>query len=380
MERALLEADDASAAVHLRGALLVDPWFCQWLAAWPAADGDTIDGLAQWLSSGLVEKLATLGDDPPGWTRPSDSEAVTYAQQAAAMLNAATESVGVLEPGSSPAFLSTIRGPVESPTDVVVANEYLTSSPSIEWRLPRIVQRLASSVPFGEFDSRLERAKLDAMKELAYGASHEVNNPLANISGRAQALLREEEDPKKQRLLAAIDAQALRAHEMISDLMLFARPPALDKRPTDLGKLAAEVVDELRTMAEQRDIVLEVTDCDTAPTTTVDATQVAVAVKALVQNGIDAVGNDGRVTVGVCCDSQHVVVRVGDTGPGIADDVRLHMFDPFYSGREAGRGLGFGLSKCWRIATDHGGSVEVEATGVTGTTIALRLPLSGGEQ
>ena len=75
------------------------------------------------------------------------------------------------------------------------------------------------------FAEAVERAKLEAMKELAYGAGHEINNPLANIATRAQTLLQEETDPEKRRKLAAINAQAFRAHEMIADLMLFARPP-----------------------------------------------------------------------------------------------------------------------------------------------------------
>ena len=88
-----------------------------------------------------------------------------------------------------------------------------------------------------EFLDALEAAKLDALKELAYGASHEINNPLANIAARAQTLLRDESDPERRRALEAIHQQALRAHEMISDLMLFARPPRLERGPVDVASL-----------------------------------------------------------------------------------------------------------------------------------------------
>jgi len=66
---------------------------------------------------------------------------------------------------------------------------------------------------------------------------------------------------------------------------------------------------------------------------------------------------------------------VSDDGPGISEEVRRHMFDPFYSGREAGRGLGFGLSKCWRIVTDHGGQVIVGQSARQGAEISMLLPL-----
>jgi signal transduction histidine kinase len=104
------------------------------------------------------------------------------------------------------------------------------------------------------FDQRLERAKLEAMKELAYGASHEINNPLANISVRAQTLLREERDPDRRRALEAINQQALRAHEMISDLMLFARPPRLDLQPVNLPSLLKQVITELCAECRRREI------------------------------------------------------------------------------------------------------------------------------
>ena len=103
----------------------------------------------------------------------------------------------------------------------------------------------------------LEQAKLDALKELAYGASHEINNPLANISARAQTLLRDEPDPERRRALEAIQQQALRAHEMISDLMLFARPPRLARaagrrRRSCLQQVRAELAAECR----RRDVEL----------------------------------------------------------------------------------------------------------------------------
>ena len=68
-----------------------------------------------------------------------------------------------------------------------------------------------------------------------------------------------------------------------------------------------------------------------------------------------------------------VLVEVTDNGAGIAEEVRQHMFDPFYSGREAGRGLGFGLSKCWRIVGLHGGRVEVENL-PDGARLRIELP------
>ena len=70
-----------------------------------------------------------------------------------------------------------------------------------------------------------------------------------------------------------------------------------------------------------------------------------------------------------------VIIEVRDDGPGIPAEVRPHIFNPFYSGREAGRGLGFGLSKSWRIITQHGGRIEVEQPEV-GARLVISLPLA----
>lgn len=224
------------------------------------------------------------------------------------------------------------------------------------------------------FAKRLESAKLDAMKELAYGASHEVNNPLANISGRAQTLLRDEKEPRRRRLLEAIDAQALRAHEMISDLMLFARPPALQRSNVDFRTIIQTAAEELRRLAEASRVTLDIPQAENPIEADVDSTQMTVAVKALVQNAIEAIGHDGRVSVELQQNDNTTFVTVADNGPGMSDHVREHLFDPFFSGREAGRGLGFGLSKCWRIVTDHGGTVNVETPAGGGAVFSIEIP------
>src|SRR5262249_22815337 len=88
------------------------------------------------------------------------------------------------------------------------------------------------------FERTLQTEELESLKELAYGAGHEINNPLANISARAQTLLAGESDPQRRRMLAAINSQAFRAHEMIADMMLFARPPRPKRERFDMAELA----------------------------------------------------------------------------------------------------------------------------------------------
>jgi signal transduction histidine kinase len=228
------------------------------------------------------------------------------------------------------------------------------------------------------FEARLQQAKLEALKELAYGASHEINNPLANISARAQALLRDERDPERRRALGAINQQALRAHEMISDLMLFARPPRLELQAVDIRSLVERVVAQIRPDCQRRRINIRI--ATEAPVDSIrgDAVQLEVALKALLTNSVEAIGEQGVIEVRVEAAEappRLLWLSVKDDGPGIQPNAREHLFDPFFSGREAGRGLGFGLSKAWRIVSEHGGQIRAEFNGDVGATFVIELPI-----
>jgi len=265
----------------------------------------------------------------------------------------------------------------------IIQHSALAASDCDFTALPQLAKKLARLQALeSRFAHELEQEKLSAMKELAYGASHEINNPLANISTRAQTLLREETDPERRRKLAAINSQAFRAHEMISSLMLFARPPRLDPQPVDLCRLLEDVVGELTEEALRQGTSLEFQPLDEPLVIHADPEQLAVALHALVENAMEAVASGGRVEVAArpiihsasFSSPQWVAVSVSDTGPGIADEVRPHLFDPFYSGREAGRGLGMGLAQCWSIVRQHGGRIEVSSRPHQGATFTLLLP------
>jgi signal transduction histidine kinase len=231
-----------------------------------------------------------------------------------------------------------------------------------------------------DFHRRLEHEKLESLKELAYGASHEINNPLANIAARAQTLLEDEADPERQRKLSAIHRQAMRAHEMIADLMLFARPPKLNLARCKIRQLVDKVVAGLGDLAREYDVEIAC-EADGEPIELLaDDTQLSVAIHAVVLNALEAVGHGGHVRISVrqttVGDKVWAEIAVRDDGPGISDEVRQHIFDPFFSGREAGRGLGFGLSKCWRIVTDHGGQVVVQRPASGGAEFNILLPFA----
>ncbi|MDP6720913.1 MAG: HAMP domain-containing sensor histidine kinase, partial [Pirellulaceae bacterium] len=257
-----------------------------------------------------------------------------------------TDAIGQLRRAeSSETVYQVVRQAIEEfesnrPTKETVGPE--TTTPSFASMLPQMAQTLARLEDLErEFAASLETAKLDAMRELAYGASHEINNPLANISTRAQALLVGETDPERRRKLATINSQAFRAHEMISDIMLFAKPPRIDPISVNLVELTDEVLSELAEDAEEQGTELRRELQDNQISVLADRGHLAVALKALIRNSLEAIAMGGyieltaRLTSSTSSSRSQVEIVVRDNGPGVSADARSSMFNPFYSGREA---------------------------------------------
>lgn len=243
--------------------------------------------------------------------------------------------------------------------------------------LPRLASRISRLEKLQtRFDETLLAEKLEAMAEFAAGAGHEINNPLAVISGRAQLLLPGESDTERRRALALINAQARRVYEMIADMMLFARPPAPHFKPIDLTAIVDRVIGDLNAAAQERSITLARSGRREPLQIEADPEQIQAGLAALLRNSLEAIGRDGRVEIAIAAADAHAVIRISDDGPGIPPDVRRHIFDPFYSARQAGRGLGLGLSKCHRIVVDnHRGRINVENTPGQTTVFTITLPL-----
>ena len=145
-------------------------------------------------------------------------------------------------------------------------------------------------------------------------------------------------------MLAIINSQAFRANEMIADMMLFARPPALVRQRLDLVALVDTVIAELKDEAELQGSRISRHSHLGAVMVEADATQLAMAIRAVCINALEALVAEGQVDISVeqVSASERDLepwarITIHDTGPGIPPQLRPHIFDPFFSGREAGR-------------------------------------------
>ena len=246
-----------------------------------------------------------------------------------------------------------------------------------------------------EEKERLQALKLAALAELAAGAGHEINNPLAVISGQAQYLLKQMElaeeqlveDPsptlyldslkaKLHKALTTIIGQSNRIHHVLTDLMQFAKPGAPRKQPIGLATLVRDAAASQQAAAAEKKVQLSCAETPADLIVRGDAVQWRTALVNVLRNALEAAPPEGWVRVAFDQNgSDWVEICVEDSGPGPAAAAREHLFDPFYSGRTAGRGRGLGLSTAWRLARQNGGEVRYDGAVQGATRFVLRLPV-----
>jgi signal transduction histidine kinase len=212
--------------------------------------------------------------------------------------------------------------------------------------------------------------------EMAAGAAHEMNNPLAIISGRSQLLAAQLSDPKQQTAAKLIYEQSHRLSEMISELMDFARPQPPRPKSVSVRELVDRAMELAKTRSDPADRTIERT-IQEVPLVRVDADQVTAALVEVIDNAIQATdGSQGRLTIQAAFDpySGRVVLTIADNGCGMDEHTVRHAFDPFFSFKPAGRRRGMGLARASRWIESNGGSIRLESRRDEGTRTLILLP------
>jgi len=227
----------------------------------------------------------------------------------------------------------------------------------------------AMTAALKEREERLvESEKLAGIGRLAAGVAHEINNPLGVILGYAK-LLRQRADPSAAADLAVIEAETLRAKEIVEGLLDLSRPLPAGAEQVDLRALADDVVARLREARLLEGVEVAVAGAAAAPGHAEKLRQVLVN---LVRNAAEAAGPGGRVDVAVAERDGAADVEVADSGPGIPAEGRARLFEPFFTTKAHGTGLGLAVSRA--IARAHGGELASESTAGGGARFVLRLP------
>jgi signal transduction histidine kinase len=257
-------------------------------------------------------------------------------------------------------------------------------------QLDRQVQALVGRVEgvvqtLQEREREIRRAEqLAALGQLAAGMAHEIRNPMTSIKMLVQAAREGEHGGGGGRGggcgggglgpddLAVIESEVRRVERSMQTFLDYARPPKPSKVPTDLAAVAREALDLTRGRAAKQQVTVHFPDPPARVLVDGDPDQLRQVLVNLVINGLDAMPGGGELTVEIRPDGSDAVIRVADTGQGIAAAIRERLFQPFASTKDTGLGLGLVISR--RIAEDHGGSIRAEDGPAGGARFTVRLP------
>jgi PAS domain S-box-containing protein len=229
----------------------------------------------------------------------------------------------------------------------------------------------------------LQASKMAAIGELAAGVAHEINNPVAVISGTAEQLeflvnrFRERPEEMGKRLqkhIEIIREQANRCKKITQGLLNFARRTEIQAVEVNIGKLIEEVAALLRSraIAEKKEIRLHT--APDLPLLNADPHLLEQIFLNLTNNALDALPEFGTVTIKARAESGSLIVEVADNGIGIPKENLEKIFDPFFTTKPIGKGTGLGLSICFGIVQRINGTISVRSQIGKGTTFTVIFP------
>ncbi|MEG0470956.1 MAG: PAS domain S-box protein [Solibacillus sp.] len=220
----------------------------------------------------------------------------------------------------------------------------------------------------------LQSEKLKIVGELAAGVAHEIRNPMTVISGFVQ-MMNEEDSSPHQEYTKLIQKEVERIDLILSEFLVLSRPQANPFVPIHLGETLAEVVQFLQFEFQQRNITLKIDNTYDNVIINGNANQIKQAFINLFKNSMEAMDGCGTISIVLCKDSDEntVYISIKDTGSGIPPYILERIFEPFYTTKSKGTGLGMMIIN--KIIQDHNGTIQITSKQNVGTDILISFPI-----
>lgn len=220
----------------------------------------------------------------------------------------------------------------------------------------------------------MQTEKLASLGTLLFSVAHELNNPLNNISTSCQILREEIESSDlelKKELLSQIESETDRARDIVRSILDYSKSGK--KETVNLNTVVREAVRFIK--AEMPPKVELLIDIPENITIFADPQQIKQVFLNLIKNSIEAIGEEGQVSLSARIHAPYVEISFSDTGKGMSQEVLSRIFDPFFTTKEGRRGYGLGLFVTHNIIKEHGGTIDVQSEPGHGTTFVIRLPI-----
>jgi signal transduction histidine kinase len=234
-----------------------------------------------------------------------------------------------------------------------------------------------------ELEEKLNQSQRAAViGRLTQGVAHEIRNPLnvlnLSIDHVSTKFAPEDETKRKQfmRIMSSIKDEMTRLNRMVTDLLNFGRPPRLDLKTVDLGHLLEETVALVRPQADEQHVDVDFEQEGGGALVQGDAERLKSCMFNIAINALQSMPAGGHLSARAERIDGYVAVSISDTGVGISEESLGKIFEPYFSTKQAGFGLGLAVTK--KIIEEHKGSVDVSSRLDHGTTFTLRLPVFDG--
>ncbi len=266
-----------------------------------------------------------------------------------------------------------VRGRDECGELAVVFNQMTENLQQSRTELEQTVQTLK-----GTQAQLVQSEKLSAVGEFVAGVAHELNNPLAAVMGFSEILKDADVDAKYRRYLEMIFKSAQRCQKIVRSLLSFARRHQPERKPVSVNTLVEAVLEMLNYQLRTSNIEVITQFDSTLPVVLADDHQIQQVLLNVVNNARQAIENhrpEGWIKIITEASDEKVRIIIHDNGPGIPEENMRRIFDPFFTTKEVGQGTGLGLSLCYGIIKEHGGTITPLNRHGEGATFIIEFPV-----
>ena len=228
-------------------------------------------------------------------------------------------------------------------------------------------------------EARLRRAEsLASLTTLAAGVAHEIKNPLGSIGIHIQLIQKAlaKEDVDREKVLGFVDVvneEVDRLNRIVVDFLFAVRPVDVEPEPSDLNQIIRDLLDFLRFELKELNVATEAHLADELPELDLDQKFVKQALMNLVKNALAAMPNGGTLSFSTERRGDEVLLRIMDTGEGISEENLGKIFEPYFTTKDFGSGIG--LTLVYKVVKEHKGEISVVSQPGEGTTFSILFPI-----